>query len=496
MRHGMPLAIACLLIGAEILSAQQRSALGPPEPSAAGAPTSLPPSPPSPLFLSTFQDVGPPHIPNLVSFASPYAAPATSQVAPALGPPPSPYSPPANTQVAPALGPPPTPYAPPPYYEMPGAYPPPPGEYTPLAYPPSRIVPRDPAGNPGAWIGAEALLWWTKNQPLSIPVITTGPASQGANAGNLGAPGTTSLNAPLHFDATGGVRLFAGVWFDVGHVIGVEGSVFYLSRQSAGFGAFDRSGNGSFVINEPLAGAPFSTQVSAPGFDTGGATVAAASRLAGGDINLLYNLYRTGGWTINLLGGYRYLELDESLRISANSTMFVTTTYSDNMGNVLVTAPPGSTITVIDRFGTRNQFNGGQLGAEFQFLRDRWSIGGAVKLAMGATHEVITIDGITNVFPVNSTPVPLTGGNFATIQTGRYARDRFALAPEAELNVGYQITPWMRAAIGYNFLYLSSVARPGHQIDNTYDGVSRPIVPMSSSSYWTQGLNFSLQFRF
>jgi Putative beta barrel porin-7 (BBP7) len=420
-----------------------------------------------------------------------------------LGPPPTPYSAPATSQVAPALGPPPSPYTPPPapapYYAPPGAYPPlyppPPGEYAPLAYPPPRVV-GDPAGNPNAWIGAEALLWWTKNQPLSVPVITTGPASQGANAGNLGTQGTTSLNGPLHYDVTGGVRLFAGGWFDVGHTIGVDGSVFFLGRQSTGFGAFDRSGNGSFVINEPVVGAPFSTQVAAPGFDTGGVTVNATSRLAGGDINLLYNLYRAGGWTINLLGGYRYLELDESLSIAAKSTMFVTTTYTDNMGNVLVAAPPGSTITVIDRFGTRNQFNGGQLGAEFQYLRDRWFIGGAVKLAIGATHEVITIDGITNVFPIDAARVPLTGGNFATIQNGRYARDRFALAPEAQLSIGYQVTPWMRAMIGYNFLYLSTVARPGNQIDNTYDGVVRPIVPMASSSYWTQGLSFSLQFSF
>jgi hypothetical protein len=437
----MPLAITCLLVGAGILEAQQRSALGPPEPSAVGASTPLPPSLP------------------------------TSQVAPAVGPPPSPYTPSA------------------PYYA-------PPGGYAPLAYPPPPVIVRD-LGNPRIWVGAEALLWWTKNQPLSVPVITTGPASQGANAGNLGAPGTTSLNGPLNYGATGGVRLFGGGWFDPGHVIGIDGSVFFLGRQSAGFGAADRAGNGSFVINEPVAGAPFSTQVSAPGIDTGAVSVNASSRLAGGDVNLLYNLYRARGWTINLLAGYRYLELDESLSIDASSNMFVTTTYTDNLGNLLATAPPGSTITVRDRFGTRNQFNGGQLGAEFEYLRDdRWFIGGAVKLAIGATHEVITIDGTTNVFPVNGAPVPLTGGNFVTLQNGRYARDRFALAPEAQLNIGYQITPSLRAMIGYNFLYLSSVARPGHQIDNTFDGVVHPIVPMASSSYWTQGLNFSLQFSF
>jgi hypothetical protein len=488
MRYRMPLAIACLLVGAGILPAQQRSALGPPDSSVAGAPAPVPASLPTSQVTPA---VGPP--PTLS------AAPPASQIAPSVGPPPTPYAGPPPSQFAPGVGPPPAPYTPSaPYTVMPGGfqqpYPPPPGAYEPV-YPP-RAVLGDRAGNPTLWVGAEALLWWTKNQPLSVPVITTGPASQGANAGNLGAPGTTSLNGPLDFGATGGVRLFAGGWFDAGHVFGIEGSIFFLGQQSAGFGAADRAGNGNVVINEPVAGAPFSTQVSAPGFDTGSVAVNATSRFGGGDVNFLYNLYRGGGWTLNLLGGYRYLELDESLSITANSNMFVTTTYTDSMGNVLANAPPGSSITVYDHFGTRNQFNGGQLGAEFEYLQNRWFIGGTVKLAIGATHEVTTIDGSTTVYPVNGASVPLSGGNFATLQQGRYATDRFAVAPEAQLNIGYQIMPGIRAMIGYNFLYLSSVARPGNQIDNSFDGVVHPTVPMASSSYWTQGLNFSLQFNY
>src|SRR5262249_15366862 len=145
---------------------------------------------------------------------------------------------------------------------------------------------------PSFWIGVEALLWWAKNQPLSVPLVTTGPGSQGANAGNLGMPGTISLNGPLHYGVEAGVRLFAGCWFDVEHILGLEGSVFFLGQQSAEFSVNDRSGTGNLVINEPVTGAPFITQVSAPGTDTGGVTVRATSCFAGGDINLFYNLYR------------------------------------------------------------------------------------------------------------------------------------------------------------------------------------------------------------
>src|SRR5437764_929472 len=80
-----------------------------------------------------------------------------------------------------------------------------------------------------------------------------------------GALGTVSLNRPLDLPVAGGVRLFAGGWFDSGHIIGMDGSLFFLGQQSTRFGALDPSGTGNLVLNEPVAGAPFSTQVSAPG---------------------------------------------------------------------------------------------------------------------------------------------------------------------------------------------------------------------------------------
>jgi hypothetical protein len=78
----------------------------------------------------------------------------------------------------------------------------------------------------------------------------------------------------------------------------------------------------------------------------------------------------------------------------------------------------------------------------------------------------------------------------------RHARDGFALAPEAQLKVGYQFLPCLRGQVGYDFLYLSNVVRPGNQIDNVYDGVTRPTVPWNTSSYWGQGLTLSVQLNY
>ncbi len=449
MSRGTLLAIASLLLLAGSLSAQEVLPMPAPNPR-------LAPAPPNALDAQNLAPpVGPPQ--PYVSAQGPSAPPG----------PPWPTSP----------------------------YAPPPPPYAPLPYPPPLAL-RDPGGNPDFWVGIEGLVWWSKNQPLAIPVVTTGPASQGSSAGNLGMPGTTSLNGRLNYGAEAGFRMFTGGWFDDAHKIGANVSFFFLDQQSAGFAVADRAGDGSFVLNEPLSGAPFPTQVSAPGVATGDVAVHSSTRFGGADANLQYNLFRANGWTVNLMGGYRYLQLDESLVITTNSSLFAGTNYTDDAGNVLVAAPPGSVVTAIDEFRTHNVFNGGQIGTEVQYLWGRWRLGGTGKLAVGNMHQTITIDGNTLVSPVGGAPVPLAGGNYATLQTGRYSRDRFALVPEGQLTVGYAITPRITGTVGYNFLYLSNVARPGNQIDNSFDGVARPAVPMASSSYWSQGLTASLQFAF
>jgi hypothetical protein len=487
MRQGRSIAVACLVVFAGIVPAQEQIPLPAPDPTPAGQAPPPPSSPDSQLL--------PPRPVPADSNATP-SAPYPPSSPPSRVPAPPPYVPPYYPNDLP-----PAPFYPPLDRDSDQVFSPLPDRYPPAGPPPGLppLTLFDSYVNPVFWFGLEGLVWWTKTQPVAVPLITTGPAWEGANAGNLGMPGTVSLNSPLDAGAVGGFRLYAGGWFNADHTIGMDGSFFILGQQTAGFGAVDRSGVGNLVLNEPVAGAPFNTQVSAPGVESGSVLVAATTQFGGADVNLLGNLYRQNGgygWTINVLGGYRYLQLDESLTVTGNSNLFTTTTYNDNMGDVLATAPPGSAVTTIDQFTTRNQFNGGQLGLQCQYLWRLVSITGAAKVALGDTYEEVRVNGNTTVFPVNGSPVPLSGGNFASLQVGRYSTNRFAVAPEAELKIGYQVTPYMRAQIGYNFLYLSNVVRPGNQIDNTYDGATHPLVPMAGSSFWAQGLTLGLQFSF
>jgi len=69
---------------------------------------------------------------------------------------------------------------------------------------------------------------------------------------------------------------------------------------------------------------------------------------------------------------------------------------------------------------------------------------------------------------------------------------------EVTLNVGANITDNVSAFVGYNFLWVSDVARPGDQIDRVFDpvGATRPVVPFNQTTFWAQGINFGVQLRY
>jgi hypothetical protein len=129
-------------------------------------------------------------------------------------------------------------------------------------------------------------------------------------------------------------------------------------------------------------------------------------------------------------------------------------------------------------------------------------------VALGGTIEQLRVNGGTFT---NFASAP---GAYLAQPTnmGAMSQSQFAVVPELNLNFGVRLNPWASIVVGYSFLYVSSVARPGDQIDRVINpsqapaitgnfagnlsGPARPALNIRDTDFWAQGLNFGLQFRY
>jgi hypothetical protein len=66
---------------------------------------------------------------------------------------------------------------------------------------------------------------------------------------------------------------------------------------------------------------------------------------------------------------------------------------------------------------------------------------------------------------------------------GTYSRTQAAFIPEAVVNLGYRVTPWATVTVGYNFVYVSEMVRPGNQIDTVINTSNFPFSGSSSDGH-------------
>jgi len=356
---------------------------------------------------------------------------------------------------------------------------------------------------------AEYLLWWTRPANLP-PLVTTGtPASQGI----LGQPGTTILfgGSAVDFGGQSGARFTAGYWLNCEQTVALEGSLFFLGQQTVSFNAnsnmFPLLARPFFEINPGPQMGEFRQLTAFPNLFTGAIHASTASRLWGAEVDA-----RCKGccgdccdctYRIDWLAGVRYLELNDNLHVD-ESIQF-------NPG-ILPRLPDGGSGYVFDRFGTRNQFFGAQAGPDIQLRHDRWSLDIKAKVAVGDTHETVNINGGQILVGPGGAVNTFQGGLLALPSNiGHFTRDEFSVVPEIGLQVGYDFTPHLRAFVGYNFLYWSNVLRAGDQIDRNIDvtqipnfsapgavpvGQTRPEVLFRETSFWAQGLNVGVEWKY
>jgi hypothetical protein len=277
----------------------------------------------------------------------------------------------------------------------------------------------------------EYLLWWTeRDRPV------TALAADAAHPANALLPAASDFGALLQ----NGGRVAMGYWLDQQQRYALE---------LGGFWVLDRSPtDGGFAGNNAVRTEFF-------------------SRLWSGEAQLRGEVYRDTWGHLDLLGGFRFLSLDEGLHI-----------YEGNPGTVS-----------FDSFGTHNRFYGGQLGAEVEVHQGKWFADVWGKIALGATCEAVHIHGATSIAGQVQ-----PGGLVAPAAGAALHGDVFAVLPQAGINAGYQLTNNLRLTAGYTFFYISDAARPGDQIDALLHA-PRPL-PVRGGEFWGQGVSFGFEFRF
>ena len=296
----------------------------------------------------------------------------------------------------------------------------------------------------GSGDGAEYLYWWLRGSNLP-PLVTTSPnGTPQADAGIL--PNATVLFGNERLNAAGrsGGRFTLGYWFRGWDCTGIDATFLFLGDVNQ---QYYNSSNGSPILARPLFNvntqAKDAQLLAYPGIVTGNVQVDNTSRAFGGDVNL--RRVRVDGLleARHVMAGYRYFGLEESLHVATNTTSI------DPQGVV----PVGTTFGIFDRFSTRNNFNGGQLGINCQVTNCRWTFDFLAKCAIGAVSQRVVIKGGTTT-TVPNFPSSTSNGGILALQSniGSYRRNQFSVLPEFAFDLRYQLTPLWRLNLGYTFM--------------------------------------------
>jgi hypothetical protein len=348
----------------------------------------------------------------------------------------------------------------------------------------------------GLWASGEYLLWWTKNGRVP-PLVTAG------GNGVLCSPGARVLLGSLDFDndVRQGARFALGYYFAKDPLIGIEANYFFLVERQSNISF---SSDGDPVLAQPFFNAvsrtPDATLVAAPGIAVGKAAIETRLALWGVEANLRARLISSDRFRLTVLGGFRFLSLEDEVQ---SGEQFQVAPGVPGFG--------GSDVTLQDEFRTVNDFYGGQLGAEAGVQFGPLIIDFRCKIALGQMQQVADVNGATDVLNPDESMTFFRGGLYALRSNiGHHQRDEPAFIPKVGLNVGIQLTRHLKLFVGYTFLWISTVARAGEQIDPVINvsqfpirsgdrplvGRARPAPKFHGTDFWAQGLNFGLELRY
>lgn len=329
---------------------------------------------------------------------------------------------------------------------------------------------------PRLWIKGEYLGWTLRKSPISIPLITSASFSDPI-PGAIGQPGTRVLlgDQKIGMGWQNGFQLSIGTPLINDQSIKIEGSYFLFPKETKkkSLSTSGEPGSSNFAVPIfdvtgfwGLNGVPGETVFILPGplFDEPGFEghfkLKISNLFQGAELNAYLLLRCWSQWNIEGVGGLRWVQLQENLSFSAHTGTVANFPFAPGFYNFK------------DRFKTTNNFFGAQIGLRAQYESLNWFVDLTAKAAFGVLNHRIDIHGSGetlggNLFFATAGGVQdLKGGVFAQpTNIGKHTKNTFAALLETNLQAGYQLTSCLEVYLGYTFLVISEIARPGDQID-------------------------------
>jgi hypothetical protein len=364
------------------------------------------------------------------------------------------------------------------------------------------------------WFNAEYTLFFTRPQ-TGAPFVTS---SAPADGGLVGNPTTSILysTTDIGYNLISGFKIFGGVWRDADRRVGLELGGFMSGQKTVTFEASSDT-TGQPLLARPFINATTGAQgallVSFPNFASGSITVESDTRAFGYEINSISNWYRSCPgdgcmWNINALAGFRYMQVEEALNISQISSILPGMSVPFDGKNYIGPVNIG----VADSFYTANRFYGGQIGLAGEVKWGQCFFNLTGKLALGIVHQHVNVNGVSTIFaPGVGAASAVNGGLYANpTNSGTFTNDEFAVLPEVSGGFGYNWCSWLTTSVGYDFMYLNKVVRPGDQYTTVVNPSVVPTSPNfgsggavpvpnpagSQTYYWLQGVTFGLHIRY
>jgi hypothetical protein len=346
-----------------------------------------------------------------------------------------------------------------------------------------------------AWVEFDTLLWFrdqANTPPLATRNTIIGNRPQLGNAGTevLAGGDVDSRNLLV------GYRAGIGTWLNSQKTFGVGGKVF---------GLFNSGDSETFTSNGDQAlGVPFfntnlgieDAQVVAIntgvlGTNTGSITIENDLDVFGAELYSRINILRSGCCQWDLIGGYMFAKVNDSIGLSTSSINGVT----DSIQN-------GTLIETRDEFSTKNTFHGGQLGILASVTKNHWSLSSNTRIGLGSMNQEYNAAGSLTTTAPGGGPVTTDGGLLAQGSNSvPFERSVFTFIPQVDLKLGYRVSDALTMNVGYNFIFFPDVALAGSEIDRNVDtsGLGTPVFPQAqrnNDSLWLQGVSLGGTYSF